>query len=531
MADGRRHATPARFPAAALLPGTVDLIFVPLLLLVVMVMHRPLINADGDVARHLRIGSDILRTGHLPTRDTFSFSRAGEPFLPFEWGSEVLYGAAHRLAGIPGVGVFAGLTIATTATLLVMFLVRLGAEPFLALLAGWVAAANSLIHFIARPHLFTLLAALALWYLLERGTWRSVAFIFPLFALWANLHGGFVYGFVMIAVYTAGSVAEWLLAGRDPEWLTRAKRYGTALGVAVLGSLLNPFGPRLLEHVFGFLGGSTYLREQIAEFWSPNFHTFTGKIFLLTLIGLLGVLLLSRRRLNGPRLFLLGTGIAFALLAQRNISLFAVTAVPAVALHLDADWRSLRSGTFRRVRRAMAARETAAASGLWAAAAAAGVVWLALASGTMGSRRFLPAGFSPDVFPVEAVRQLRARVPSGRVFADLVWGGYLRYAWPEQKVFVDPGTDHYGPEIVRDQLRISRLEPGWRDTLRQWGFDTLLVPADSPLANALSRERGWQIWYCDGTAVVARRTSATPVNSGVVRSSCPEHVLRSAPVT
>ena len=58
---------------------------------------------DGDVHWHIAAGQWILDHQAVPHADPFSFTFAGQPWLAFEWLSQAVYGAAHRLAGFGGV--------------------------------------------------------------------------------------------------------------------------------------------------------------------------------------------------------------------------------------------------------------------------------------------------------------------------------------------------------------------------------------------------------------------------------------------
>ena len=51
------------------------------------------------------------------------------------------------------------------------------------------------------------------------------------------------------------------------------------------------------------------------------------------------------------------------------------------------------------------------------------------------------------------------------MFNNFIWGGYLLHAWPEQRVFIDGGTDHYGEKLFNEYIQVWNLDPGWRDVL------------------------------------------------------------------
>jgi hypothetical protein len=130
----------------------------------------------------------------------------------------------------------------------------------------------------------------------------------------------------------------------------------------------------------------------------------------------------------------------------------------------------------------------------------------------------LPTAFNHSAFPVRAVRAARAAHITGRLLNELAWGGYILYAWPEQRVFVDGQTDFFGDSIVKEYHVIRDVSPGWRNALSGWRIDLALLETDSPLADALAHESGWEPIECDSTAVLFRRNPARPPTLGAMAS-------------
>jgi hypothetical protein len=93
----------------------------------------------------------------------------------------------------------------------------------------------------------------------------------------------------------------------------------------------------------------------------------------------------------------------------------------------------------------------------------------------------------------------------GRIYNDFTWGGYIIYAWPEQKVFIDGGTDFYGPDLMRTWQLIRDLQPGWRDSLARFGVNLVLMPPDAAMVHELLREPGWKLRDCDATAALVEK--------------------------
>src|SRR5690606_9714352 len=110
--------------------------------------------------------------------------------------------------------------------------------------------------------------------------------------VWANLHGAFIAGFVIWAIFGIGTAwdAFWrrLPAGADlPAGCWRSYLFG---GVAsLIATLANPSGIGLWATSAGYIG-NRYLVGHTAEYLPPNFHEPVTWPFLL-MIGLLVILL------------------------------------------------------------------------------------------------------------------------------------------------------------------------------------------------------------------------------------------------
>ncbi|HYC31686.1 MAG TPA: hypothetical protein VEB59_05315 [Gemmatimonadales bacterium] len=502
MASGTAVEAAAPTRTNRLYPSIPAVVFAIWAVVVAFVFPQRLLNADSDLIRHIRHGEYILQHHALIERDPFSFTRGGDPFVAFEYGSQVILALVHRVGGLAANMLFAAVLIATTYALLTRFLLSRNTDPLLTYLVSIVAAVLGAMHWLPRPHLFTLALVVVLLHLLEPVRRPPLWVFFPLFVLWTNLHGGFVYGLVLVGIYLAGTLAEALAdPARREEWLGWARYYGGALALGCVATFVTPVGLALHRHIFWHLTESD-VTGATQEFWSPDFHEGGARMFLLVVVVIIALFARTTRRPTFPRLFLVVANLAFALLARRNIPLFAATALPMLALHFDPlwrrmpDWRGIRAVFERDARRGTAWPLVLPIALLFAA--------LALARGRVAGMQLVPDQMSRQDYPVEAVRWARERNIQGRIFHEFLWGGYLVYAWPEQRVFVDGGTDFYGWEITSDYLETSGLAPGWRDTLRRWDITLLLMPPGAPISQELAHD-GWRVRYCDRTAVLLQR--------------------------
>src|SRR4030095_14100177 len=95
-------------------PSLPAFLFLILALLIPLFEADSMVNADGDPARHIRHGETILRQHDVIRGDSFSFTKAGEPFLGFEYGSQVLLALSHRIGGTVGMTILVTLVVTGT---------------------------------------------------------------------------------------------------------------------------------------------------------------------------------------------------------------------------------------------------------------------------------------------------------------------------------------------------------------------------------------------------------------------------------
>lgn len=174
-----------------------------------------LISADSDSALHRRLGEWMLQHRAVVREDNLLHTHQG-PFVSMEWLSDVLFAAAGRVCGWNGIVLIAATVIATCFWLLHRQLLADGCDAVLATLLVLVAMLTCSMHWLARPLLFThLLILVFAWQLRWFGQGRVSArqlflLLPPLMLLWVNLHGGFVLGLILVAMYAVGATLSAL---------------------------------------------------------------------------------------------------------------------------------------------------------------------------------------------------------------------------------------------------------------------------------------------------------------------------------
>ncbi len=483
-----------------LLPSPLD-VFFGILLLAAFAHPQGLraLLSDGDTGWHIRAGELVLSTGRVPVADPFSFSRAQQPWFAWEWLADVIFAEAWRWRGLAAVASLAGMTLALAATALLAYILRRGCGLWLGLAATMAAVSASSIHYLARPHVFSILFyTLALWILSEdrKRTRRFLWLMVPVTALWTNLHAGFVAWLATLGLLL-------LLCALARDW-PGLRRYSVLLSLCSLASLLNPYGWHLHLHIARYLN-SPWILEHVQEFQSPQIRSEGMIVFALMLLGAAAV---APRGDRFEALLVMVWGF-MALRSARHVPFFVIAAAPVVASGAAAYWAELASRAGRRTPIGI----------FWELAQEFGrqpraSIWLPV-SAVLGMMLVPPAGFPSNLFPVRAVEQnLQALAPRAvppHILTSDQWADYLIFRlYPQQRSFFDGRSDFFGAAIGSDYRKLLGCEKSWRELLARYRFDMALLPRDWALNTALEREPGWRQVYGDSVAVLYERDAARP---------------------
>ncbi|MEO7651970.1 MAG: hypothetical protein ABIZ80_16020, partial [Bryobacteraceae bacterium] len=290
----------------------------------------------------------------------------------------------------------------------------------------------------------------------------------------------------------------------------RVRRYTILGAVCGLATLINPFGYRLHLHVLDYMRAG-FISDLVDEFQSPRFRGENMLQFELLLFAALIItgFLLKEERWVEALLILFWAQAALG--SARHIPIFAIVAAPMVAEKVSGLWDLWVLGKPRQSLAGVFADLSADFGRLsmrttfWAP--------VALASVAMISAESLPANFSDKKFPVSMVDRQSARLlgeggKSPRVFTSDQWGDYLTYHfYPRMKIFFDGRSDFFGPEFVKDYVKLAGAQYGWEKVLDKNLVDVALIPVGWPLAELLKNTAGWKVVADDGVGILFERSS------------------------
>ena len=514
--------------ARIFVPSLSDLFFVAIMCWLFMgAAGWSALLADADVGWHIRAGQHIVSHRAVPYHDLYSFSKPGAPWFAWEWLSDVLDATLFGIAGLKGVVLMAGVVIALFATTLIRRVTRLGVNLFAALLVALLGVGGASVHFLARPHVFTLLLLSVSMWMLETdrdgsAPRKRIFWLVPLVLVWTNLHGGFLVMVAILGVTAFGSLIEALLDAsarsegnakpslpallRQANW-SNPLRYGILTAACAAVSLVNPYGWGLHQHIVAYLR-SDWIRNVIQEFQSPSFRTENMMQFeALMFVGLMatGSLLRKRRVVEGLWILLCSY---LALSSARHVPVFVAVTLPLVACEVESWWQAFTSQASKNslvgILNQMAADSVAGfrRTSVWPAL-------FVLALIVTGKPIRWPTDFPKEMFPIDMIHAHETEIVQARLLTTDQWADYLIFLHPDQqRVFVDGRSDFYGPEVGNQYIHLLNANWDWYHVMKQYQFNLVMLPVEQPIVQILKQSPEWRVIQDDGKHILMARRGA-----------------------
>ena len=450
--------------------------------------------ADPDIWWHLRNAEVFVQTHSVVHHDFYSFTATGSRWINEAWLGELPYYFAWRWFGIRGIY----LVMLTEVELILLGVFALAyltsRNVKAAFWASWLAVWLATVSFGPRTLLAGWICLLAELFILTRfREGKDWSWLLPLlFVLWANLHGSWLIGMVLFAVFCASGLlqGEW---GRVQvvRWSPAQMRKLVLVGsLSVAGLFLNPYTYHLVLYPFNFAFQQKLNVNHVDEWMSLDFHSVRGKVLFAMLAATIVLALVRKRRWRLDELAF--TLIAFyaAVTYSRFLFLAAIVLTPILAKELD-----FLTPYRRELDRPW----------LNAVLLVTIVVGCAL---RFPSREYLMRD-TVRQYPVKAMSYLQQFHAQGRVFNDCLWGGYLIWNARHIPVFIDSRIDIYEYNgVFADYLDALGVK-NTLEILDKYRIRYVLFKQESQVAYLLMHNPGWKIDYEDGTAVLLERAANT----------------------
>jgi hypothetical protein len=486
------------------LPSISEVIFI---IILVFILKGPVnLLGDADTGYHIRTGEYIINNLKVPTYDIFSHISPPLTWTAHEWFSEVIFALIYKAFGLTGIVVTVAILIASVYAVLLRFLKSSNISAIVSVFIASLAAGASSIHWLARPHIFSLLLVLVWYMILDTYQYKQKNYLYllpPIMLLWVNLHGGFIAGLILLAVYIMGNTLMAVFGKEErQEKISKIKKLSLFFVLCLLIALINPRGYEILFFPIKLVSNK-FIMNNVMEFLSPNFHNSLKFEYMLLLMIL--VFSASVLRLNAIEILLVLLFTHMSLYSARYIPLYAIVASPIIGRRAENLLHDLSGNKL--VKKIIAISDRTAKTEsmikfpLWAT-----VTVILLASMVFAGR--LQYGFDKKRLPADAVQFLKKEKLPGNMFNNDEFGDYIIYAaWPQYKVMFDGRSDMYGEKIGEDYLKVMHIANGWKDVLRKYNINWVIFNNKSVLSAFLLERADWRLIYSDKVANIFVRNT------------------------
>ncbi len=451
---------------------------------------------------------NLVETGTLPRTDLFSFTARGHDWASNYWLFEVVSELLVRLGGLSFYTAVWVLVYALLPVLLFRRMLRIGAGLLPAFLLTVVAYLVLWSHALARPHILTYVFFAVLLERLDdfrsgRVPWQRLWWVPLLAVLWCNVHGGFMVGLTLTAIFAGVAVVRAILF-RDRGEARQATVFVSLLAGMLLATLINPRGIGLHSSIRETLAQTSV--RHLGDWASPDFLSPTVSVFFFEVLLLMtiGLLAMRARKLVWVEVALLVMFAHEALHSVRHINLFAIVAAPIIAREITPLLATLWPAFDARCREIEATQ--LALRGLVLHVPLICVVFLGLTSA-----RVLP--FPDTLDDLQLSRGAAQYIANhqdrfGRMFNTDNLGGSLIYRfWPTLHVFVDDHIPVYGDDfLLKRYLPVYYAHKDWRRVLSKYRITSAVVASSAPCAAVLREAPEWELVFEDHLNVIFLRT-------------------------
>ncbi|MFA6994815.1 MAG: hypothetical protein WC249_00150 [Patescibacteria group bacterium] len=501
---------------------------------------------DADFGWHLKVGQEIVNTQTVPRINHYNYTFSGD-WVDHEWLSNAILYETYNYGGYIFVSILFALIV-----IFVLILLNVAARRFLSETSDLLIALLQFFGLVASlPHLgvrlqefgvlFLLLLLIIIVYYNKNKNWRTLLFLPPLMYLWACVHASFLIGFFLLAAWLFIKIGEnlgqkfwpksWLDFSGVLEW-REIIIFAVMLIFSFGATLLTPYKLGLYSFLLGYQ--NTFYQSNIQEWLSQfSFPLQYWQLFYLALAALALIFYIYYARKQKPSLkinlwtiFLVLLFVFLGFKSRRHIPLMFIVSflflvdVWRIVLKTDPPVKIGRPNKYLY---------------FWLKVYLLCCLLVASAH-QLAQVRFTNEPFSGycEKYPCGAVEFLKDHpgYDSFNIFNEYGWGGYLIWAYPEKKLFIDgrlPQVPFAGQTFLEEYYDFYKKDHDIAKKLNQYQIKLVLIPAEdrdlkikkwekiffgikdgelvahNDLRDYLSSSSDWQPVYRDAIAVIYKK--------------------------
>lgn len=427
---------------------------------------------DNDLGWHLRVGEQILKDKAVPSLEYYDYTLEGKTWVDHEWLMNAGTYYVYKNFGYVTLNVIFALIVTLTLIVLTFFtkkyflkeestpesqFTNLKGDGFIMLFQLFGVIAMS-------PHLGVRMQEISLLFMLillviihnfsQKKNFYVLLWLLPLFYFWACLHAGFLIGLFLLFFFAGTKILENILKKikffnfLDFEHSLSQKNIFMFLSfsfLAIFTTLITPYGLKLYSFLSEYT--NTFYMKKIAE-WLPAYYLPIqyAQLFyaaLTTTILFLYLYLLMKQRKSEKKfkvnLWYLLLTLLFLVLSfksKRHFPLFFISSF-VLTIQIAQHYFIIPKKWFNFFTESKIIKSYLAI----------GLIILSFAytfkinfnSDPFSSQKYYPS------YPFGATNYLKTHPEYNdyRILNDYSWGGYLIWAYPEKKLFIDGRLPQY----------------------------------------------------------------------------------------
>jgi len=443
---------------------------------------------DPDFGWHLKTGQEIITTGQVPSINYVNYTLLGKSWVDHEWLANAAVYWIFTNWGYLAVNIIFALIPLLTLMLLNRFIIKEYTKDktniwlFVLIELGGLMAFMP--HFGVRMQEITflcvLLLSLILYYYNQNKKWTGLLWLLPLFYFWANTHGGFLIGWVILSLFGLAKITEYLIHKfghwgfvdfKDVLTLAQIRNYVLVALGALTTTFLTPYGLKLYEFFRTYT--NTFYFDHILE-WLPQWsypYVYWQCLFICLTISALAIHFYHIFKKNHDRklnLWQVGIVIGFTILAiksRRHFPLLFIIATPWLLAFIT-EFLEIKAVKFKYFKnKAVNVLINTFLLLCFALVPLNVLVTTNFARDPFSS--FCEDKYSLEtksfIFPCQAIETMKSNpeYKNLKLYNNFGWGGFLIWTWPEKQLFIDgrlPQADYEGKSLLEEYWNFSKVD-------------------------------------------------------------------------
>lgn len=488
---------------------------------------------DDDFFWHLSTGKFISENGYVPDNDVFGYASPNTKWIPFEWGSDLLFYKLYQTTGYTGIYIFRSIIFCFIFFIFFKLYEKFKINTSTTLIFSFLLLIGLFNRYSPRPHLFTYLFLTLLIYLLltyryiDREKYFKRLYILPvLFLLWGNLHPGVITGLIVLFLFLVSEFLTYKFPakfGNKDQIIISAdnlKKLAIVCVVSALVLLANPHGYN--TYLYAYQHTNMKMLENIAEWLSP-FSDKINSTFVITLYKIIlfaSLIVLYYAYKKKDLLFGLWT-LFFAVYSVTAIRFtvdFELITIPLLIICIGLLLKKVNNQLVSKIIYGNPLKIVLI------------IVFSYLAIQfqkdefyiSLQYNREAGLGISGRYFPLGLYKFVNENNIQGTPFNNFDTGGYMKWEMPDQKIFID--SRNLSDELFNEYNSILKMQSGFESKLDKYGINQVIFfePMLTRFPNTIKQNiteflfnnKEWSLVYFDDLSFLFLKR--TPENAEII---------------